>query len=277
MQQDISPWHSTGQSAPRNRHIFWSQYWEISLVALPSMYVSWCVSNVCLVVYRINWRLGRVERMEQSLSRSVRHAFRTTDTSGDETDASETRRGVRSKRTYKVEKVWEADELSRFFVTGPTDSSGKPRYFHCQICRKNVFVKTHGVQGILRHYQATKHFPGDQRLRLETPGWTVLHFEGNLLREEEVELRRGRMLRAPQVVRDEEYPFSEALIVDSSGAVDVFLPVTVKVSALIEALRSGGRYELLRQLWSQFIRTLWLLREWTWTLRGHEMRCWLEP
>ena len=76
---------------------------------------------------------------------------------------------------------------------------------------------THGVHEILRHFQWTKHFPRDQRLRLETPGWRVLDFEGNVMLEEEVERQRERILRAPQVVRDREYPFSEDLIVDSSG------------------------------------------------------------
>ena len=76
---------------------------------------------------------------------------------------------------------------------------------------------THGVHEILRHYQGTKHFPRDQRLRLEAQGWRVLVFEGNIMREEEVERQRERILKAPQVVRDREYPFAEDLIVDSFG------------------------------------------------------------
>ena len=68
------------------------------------------------------------------------------------------------------------------------------------------------------------------------------------MREEEVERQREQILRAPQVVRDNEYPFSEDLFVDSSGSVDVSLPVLPKVSALVEALRLGGSYELVHQL-----------------------------
>ena len=70
--------------------------------------------------------LGRVERKDQSSPRTVPHTFGTTDTSGDETEGSEPRRRIRSKRTFKMKKVWGADELGRFFVTGPTDESGKP-------------------------------------------------------------------------------------------------------------------------------------------------------
>ena len=56
----------------------------------------------------------------------------------------------------------------------------------------------------------------------------------------------------PQVVRDREYPFAGDLIVDGSGTVDASLPVLAKVSSLVEALRLGGSYELVHQLWSQF-------------------------
>ena len=170
--------------------------------------------------------LGHVERMEQSSPRSVLHTCETTDTSGDETERIELRRRVRSKRTFKLKKMWGADKL-RFFATGPTDASGKPSSFYCRICRNDMFVITHGVHEILRHFQWTKHFPRDQRLRLETPGGRVLDFEGNVLREE-VERQRERIVRAPQVVRNRDYPFSEDLIVESSGSVDVSLPVLAR-------------------------------------------------
>ena len=151
-----------------------------------------------------------------------------------------------------MKKVWAASELGRFFVTGPTDASGKPSHFYCPLCRKDVSVLTHGMHEILRHYQGTKRFPRDQRLRLETPGWSVLDFEGNAMRDEEVARQRDRILRGPQVVRDREYPFAEDLIADSSGTVDASLPVLAKVSSLVEVLRLGGSYELVHQLWAQF-------------------------
>ena len=215
------------------------------------MFLSVCLSFTWLFT-GLDDVLGRVERIEQSSRRSVPHTFETTDTSGDETEGSEPRRRVRSKRTYKMKKVWGADELGRFFVTGPMDASGKPSHFYCRICRKDVSVMTHGVHEILRHYQGTNYFPQDQRLHLETRGWHVHDFEGNVIREEEVERQREWILRAPQVARDRDYLFSEDLVVDSSGSVDVSLPVLAKVSALVEALRLGGSYELVHQLWSQF-------------------------
>ena len=157
-------------------------------------------------------------------------------------------------------------------MTGPTDASGKPCHFYCRICRKDVSVMTHGVYEILRHYQGTKHFPRDQRLRLETPGWRGLDFEGNVMRDEEVERQRERILRAPQVVMDREHLFSEDLIVDRYGSVDVSLPVLAKISALVEALRLCGGYKLVHQLWSQFILIAGQVNV---DVTCSEMRCWL--
>ena len=68
----------------------------------------------------------------------------------------------------------------------------------------------------------------------------------------EVERQRERITKAPLVVRDREYPFSEDVIVDESGAVDPNLGVMAKVSSLIEVLRLGGSYELVYRLWAQF-------------------------
>ena len=175
-----------------------------------------------------------------------------SDSSADESEASHSRRRVRSKCTYKMKKVWGANEVDQFFVTGATDAAGKPSHFYCRVCRKDVSVLTHGPHETLRQYQGVKHFAPDQRLRLETPGCWVLDFEGNPLSESELERRKEHILRGPLVVRDCEYPFAEDLIMDESGALDATLPVVAKVSSLIEILRLGGPYELVSQLWSQF-------------------------
>ena len=176
----------------------------------------------------------------------------TSDTSADESEASHPRRRVGSKRTFKMKKVWGADEVGRLFVTGAKDAASEPSHPFCRICRKDVSVFTHGPHEILKHFEDVKHFARDQRLRLETPGWRVPDFEGNPLSASELERRKEFILRGPLVIRDREYPFAEDLIVDDSVAPDVTLPVLAKVSSLTEALRLGGPYELAHQLWSQF-------------------------
>ena len=137
-------------------------------------------------------------------------------------------------------------------MTGPTDVATKPCHCFCRICRKDVSVLTHGHHEILRHFQGSKHFPRDQRLRLETPSWEGLDCEGDAMSPEEVERQREKLMRAPLVVRDREYPFSEDVIVDETGAVDPNLGVMATVSSLIEVLRLGGICELVYRLWAQF-------------------------
>ena len=177
-----------------------------------------------------------LQQLGQSTARPSVHAVETSDSSADESEASHSRRRVRSKRTFKMKKVWGANEVSQFFVTGATNAAGKPSHFYCRVCRKDVSGLTHGPLEILRHYQGVKHFARDQRLRLESPGWRVLDFEGNPLSESDLERRREHILGGPLVVRDREYPFAEDLIIDESGAPDVTLPVVSKVSSLIETL-----------------------------------------
>ena len=190
--------------------------------------------------------------MGQRPSRALPRLGDTTDTSCDESDVGEPRRRFRSKKTYKMKRVWGTIDVGRFFVTGPTDVDTKPSHFYCRICRKDVSVLTHGHHEILRHFQGSKHFPLDQRFRLETLGWEVLDYEGNVMSPAEVERQREKIIKAPLVVRNREYPFSEDVIVDETGAVDPNLGVMAKVSSLIEVLRLGGSYELIYRLWAQF-------------------------
>ena len=193
-----------------------------------------------------------LQQLGQSAARPGPHVADTNDSSANESEASHSRRRVRSKRIVKMKKVWGANEVGKFFVTGATDAAGKPSHFYCRVCRKDVSVLTHGPHEILRHYQGVKHFACDQRLRLETPGWRVLDLEGKPLSESELERQKEHILRGHLVVRDREFPYAEDLIVDESGALVATLPVVAKVSSLIEVVRLGGPYELVSQLWRQF-------------------------
>ena len=196
--------------------------------------------------------LSRLEQVKQKPTRALPHLFDTSDTSGNERDIGEPRWKLRSEKTYKLKKVWGTSDVGRFFVTEPTEVATKPSHFYCRIYRKDLCVLTHRHHAILRYFQGSKHFPRDQRLRLETPGWEVQDYEGNTMSPAKVERQRERIMRAPLNVRDRESPFTEDVIVDETGAVDPNLGVTAKVSSLIEVLRLGGSYELVYQLWAQF-------------------------
>ena len=125
--------------------------------------------------------LSRLEQVEQRPSCALPRLGDTTDTSGDDSDIGEPRRRLRSKKMYKMKKAWGTSDVGRFFVTGPTDVATKPIHFYCRICPKDVSVLTHGHHEILRHFQGSRIFPRDERLRLETPGWEVLDYEGNTM------------------------------------------------------------------------------------------------
>ena len=202
-----------------------------------------------LVVTGLDDVLSRLEQVQQRPFRALPQLGDTSDTSDDESNIGGPRRRLHSKKTYKVKKAWGTSDVGRFFVTGPTDVATKPSHFYCRICRKDVSVLTHGQHEILRHFQGSKHFPRDQCLRLETPGWEVLDYEGNIMSLAEVERQREKIRMAPLVVRDK---FSEDVIFDETSAVDPNLGVMTKVSSLIEVLRLGGIYELVYRLWAQF-------------------------
>ena len=195
-----------------------------------------------------------LDRLKQGPSQSPQR-IETPETSGDETDASQGRRKVLSKKTYRMKKVYAATVLGRFFVTGPSDVAKIPSHFYCRLCRKNVSVLTHGHHEVLRHLQGHRHFARDQRLRLETPGWRVLDFQGNPLTEDELERHKEKIQKGPLVVRDREHPFAEDLISGEAGVLDPQLTVLTKVSCLVDGLKMGGSYGLIEKLWAQFVLT----------------------
>ena len=196
-----------------------------------------------------------LDKLNQGPSAARPPIVETTETSGEETDTSQPRRRVRSKRTFKMKKSYATSELAWSFVTGPTDASTKLSEFYCQLCRKDVSVLTHGSSEVLRHFQGIRLFARDQRLRLETPGWRGLGFDGKPLTEDELERQREKILQAPLVVRDREYPFREDLIPDASGNTDPQLSVLAKVSSPVDVLQLGGNYELVERLWEWFVLT----------------------
>ena len=195
-----------------------------------------------------------LNRLKQGPSQSPQRV-ETSDTNADETDASKGRRKILSKKIFRMKKVYAATELGRFFVTEPSDAAKMPSHFYCRVCQKNVSVLTHGHQEVLRHFQGSRHFARDQRLRLETPGWRVLDFQGNPLSEDELEHQREKIRKVPLVIRDREHPFPEDLITDEAGVVDPHLPILTKVHCLVGALKMGGRYGPTEKLWAQFLLT----------------------
>ena len=106
-----------------------------------------------------------------------------------------------------------------------------------------MYVLKYGAHDFLKLFEDVKYFPRDQRLRLETPGWRVLGFEGNRFSNDDLQRQRERILRDLLAIKKREYPFAEDLIVDDSGTPDATMPVRRKVLSLIEVLRLGSPNE----------------------------------
>ena len=187
-----------------------------------------------------------LDRLKQGPSQGPQR-IETSDTSGDETDASKGRR-----KTLHTKKVYAVTELGKFFVTGPSDAAGMPSHFYCRVCWKNVSLLTHGHHEVLRHFQGSRNFAPDQRLRLETLAWRVLDFHGNSLSDDELERQSEKIRMGSLEVRNSEHPFAEDLITDEAGVVDPQLPVLTKVSCLVNALKMGSSYGIIGNLWAQF-------------------------
>ena len=149
-----------------------------------------------------------LNRLKQGLLRSLQRV-ETSETSGDETDTSRRRRKVLSKKTFRMKKMYAATELGRFFVTRPSDAANMPSLFYCRVCRKNVFVLTHGHHEVLRYFQGSRHFACDQHLRLETTGWRVLDFHGNPLSEDELERQTEKIRKGILMASDRQHQFAE--------------------------------------------------------------------
>ena len=64
-----------------------------------------------------------------------------------------------------------------------------------------------------------------------------------------------RIKKGPLVVRDREHPFAEDLITNGAGVVDMQSPVLTKIFCWVDAVRTGGSYELVAKLWAQFVLT----------------------
>ena len=171
------------------------------------------VQRTSYMLTELNEALNRLKQEKSQRPQKVE----TLDTSRDEKDTSKGPRKILSRETIRIKKLFGETELSRFFVTGPSDAANMPSHFHCPVCRKNVSELTQGHHEVLQQFQGSRHFAHDQRLRLETPGWRKLYFHQNPLSEDELERQRWKIRKGRFVVRDCEQSFAEDLIADGAG------------------------------------------------------------
>ena len=184
----------------------------------------------------------------------------TTYTSGEDTDKSQPRRRVRSKRTFKMKKSHATDKVAQFFVTGPTDASIKLSEFCYRICQKDVSVLTHSSSEILWNFQGIRHFARDQRLRIETPRLRVIGFDGKPLTEDKLERQHDKILRCSlSCLREREREGESSRFEKTRFRVlaETLVPnfLCWRKFHLVDVLLLGGSCELIERLWERFVLT----------------------
>ena len=114
--------------------------------------------------------------------------------------------------------------------------------------RWDVPVLTQGPYEILRHFHGGHHFPQEQCVRLETPGWPIFDFEAGPVSTDELCCHRNETLMTSLVKRDRDCVFTEDFLVDYSYAVNPSLLVLAGVSSTMEIFRFTDQYGLVETL-----------------------------
>ena len=157
-----------------------------------------------------------------------------------------------------------ADPVYSLFVSG--SSTGCPWSFYCMISHRNVSMKTRGAAELDRHFGTPKHWNADVTYRVHNglPVYNRLRDPMILSAEQEADFL-SRACRG----RAECFSFPEDLQCNREDSSVLLLTM---VKSLMELLRCGGSYLLLRKLWGYFRATLgredplYLL---TWSVQNH--------
>ena len=136
------------------------------------------------------------------------------------------------------------------FVSG--SSTGVDTVFYCTICQRDVSIESEGFREITRHFSSDSHWQRDitYRVHSELPVFNKLLDPMELSPAQENEY-----LARPSREKSEGFSFPEDLIPRCSRE-DSSVPLMTMVSCLVELLRCGGSYLLLRKLWGYFRATL---------------------
>ena len=140
--------------------------------------------------------------------------------------------------------------IFELFVTG--SSSGVETAFFCTLCQRDVSIATKGVREISRHFSSDKHWLLDATYRVHQG----LQVYNKLLDPMELsDAQTKEYLSRPFKEKPEGFSFPEDLLPACTRA-DSSVPIMTMINCLVELLRSGGDYLLLRKLWGHFRATI---------------------
>ena len=164
--------------------------------------------------------------------------------------ASRNRKRVYSPRHRLRRDMVTGHPIFELFVSG--SSTGSDKAFHCMICQRDVSMESRGAAEFSRHFFGKRHWQLDvaYRVRNDMPVYNRL-MDPMILSESQVAEYRDW----PSKGKSEGFSFPEDLL-PACTQVNSSVPLMTMVNCLLELLRSGGSYTLLRRLWGNFRATL---------------------
>ena len=166
-----------------------------------------------------------------------------------------------------MKKVCAATDLGKLLVKKPSDAANLLSHFLLSgVPEERLRAHTWASWSVAAFHKAVVTLPV-----ISACVWK--HLGGACWISTEIHLARmsrntkGKIKKAPLVVRDREHPFAEDLITDEAGVVEPQLPVLTNVFCLVDALRMGRSYELIEKLWAQVVLNAGLVNlQVAWTL-----------
>ena len=164
--------------------------------------------------------------------------------------ASRSRKRVYSPRNRLRRDMVTGHPIFELFVSG--SSTGSDKAFHCMICQRDVSMESRGAAEFSRHFFGKRHWQLDvaYRVRNDMPVYNRL-MDPMILSESQVAEYRDW----PSKGKSEGFSFPEDLL-PACTQVNSSVPLMTMVNCLLELLRCGGSYTLLRRLWGNFRATL---------------------
>ena len=164
--------------------------------------------------------------------------------------ASRSRKRVYSPRNRLRRDMVTGHPIFELFVSG--SSTGSDKAFHCMICQRDVSMESRGAAEFSRHFFGKRHWQLDvaYRVRNDMPVYNRL-MDPMILSESQVAEYRDW----PSKGKSEGFSFPEDLL-PACTQINSSVPLMTMVNCLLELLRCGGSYTLLRRLWGNFRATL---------------------
>ena len=160
------------------------------------------------------------------------------------------RKRVYSPRNRLRRDMVTGNPIYELFNSGSSTDSDE--LFHCMICQRDVSMESRGAAEFSRHFFGKRHWQLDVTYRVQN-GLPVYNRLMDPMTLSEVQLEEYRS--RPSKGKNEGFSFLEDLL-PACAQLNSSVPLMSMINCLIELLRFGGSYLLLRKLWGCFRATL---------------------